>query len=814
MLIRVLLLFIIIDIFENYICTQILKYFISNKNIKYSGYSSILIILVIITSSCNPTKYVPKDETLLVENKIIINRESVKKSEIIPYIKQKPNKRIFGARFHLGLYNLSNIKKEKGLNNWLRNIGEEPVILDSVASDKSKVQISAYLFSKGYFDGKVKDTVETTNRKSKVIYNIDLKTPYTIRNIYYEIADTGLTKLVWFDSINCLIERGKPYDVDVLQAEQSRLERSIRDMGFYNFSGDDIYFHPDSTIGNRQVNIYYGIKKYKIIGADNNPIFVPHSPYTIRNIYIYPDYIPKDVLAGGEAYQKSLDTVSYNGYNFITNLKKPSIKYDVIIQTLYIKPGATYNVSNSEQSQRHLLSLNKTYRTYRLVKISYVEPEETASLTGGEKMLDCTIQLTPYSRQSFSIELEGTNSGGNLGGALNYIYQNKNLLHGAEQFNLKLKSAYATFSQLNTGIKSSQEFGIESSLQLPGFFIPFLETRRFIKKYNPTTTIQAAYDYQKLPVYTRTVANASFGYIWEAKNYFTHMINPFQLNLVKIPFDKIDADYYTNVIAQSSYLINSYKDVLISGGSYSLIFNNQIIKKSRDYWFVRFNVEAAGNLLRAFMKLSGTPIKSDSLFSHYNIFGQPFAQFIRSDIDIRNTRIINDVSSIVYRGFAGLGIPYLNSLAMPFEKQYFEGGANGIRGWQVRSLGPGSYQAPPTKYINQTGDIKLEANVEYRFKLFWVLEGAVFVDAGNIWAIKEDIDRPGAQFKINKFYDDLAVGTGFGMRYNLPFVLLRSDIGFKLRDPKYDSNSRWWFSRSNSNIFNNLGLVIAIGYPF
>lgn len=771
-----------------------------------------MVILVIGASSCNPTKYVPKDETLLDENRIIINREGIKKSELTPYIKQKPNKRIFGVRFHLGLYNLSNIKKEKWPHNWLRNIGEEPVIFDPDAAAKSKEQINSFISSKGYFDGRVTDTAETTKRKTKVLYDITLKTPYTIRDINYEIADTGLKRIVWFDSINCMIVRGKPYDVDILKAEQARLERSIRDMGFYNFSGDDIYFRVDSTIGNRQVNIYYGIKKFMTLGTNNTALLVPHSLYTISKIYIYPDYFLKEVLAEGEEYKKGLDTINYKGYNFITNLKRPTINYDVIIQSLYIRSGTPFNVTNTERSQSHLMSL----KTYRLVNIRYNETDVNPDQPVESKGLDCTIQLTPVTRQSFSVELEGTNSGGNLGGALNFVYQNKNLLHGAEQFNLKLKGAYETFPTPNAGIKSTRELGVESGLRLPQFLIPFIDKEGFIKKYNPTTAIQAAYDFQSLPVYTRTVANASFGYIWKSGNYRTHMVNPFQLNFVNIP--KIDTSYYNRVIARSSYLINSYKSVLISGGSYSFIFNNQIIKKSRYYWFIRFNAEASGNLVRLIKKLSGAALARDTLpnnnfFNHYDLIGQSFSQYIRSDIDIRYNRIINDVSSIVYRGFFGIGIPYGNSLAMPFEKQYFEGGANGIRGWQVRSLGPGSYVAPSATYINQTGDIKLEANVEYRFKLFWILEGAVFVDAGNIWAIRNDVDRPNAQFRFNRFLNEIAIGSGFGIRFDLKFVLLRTDLGLKVRDPKYTDNSRWIFSRPGP-ISSDMALVVSIGYPF
>ena len=752
----------------------------------------------------------PKGESLLVENHIIINTDSIKKKDILPYIKQKPNKRIFGVRFHLGLYDLSNINKEKWPHAWLRNIGEEPVVFDPFATTKSKDQIKSYLSSKGYFDGQVMETIETANRRSKVYYNIDVKPAYNIRNLSYEIADTGLIKLIYFDSINCLIIRGRQYDADVLQAERGRLERSIRDMGFYSFSGENISFRADSTVGKRQVDIHYVVKKFLKYDSNNNPVLVPNLPYNLRNIYIFPDYFPKDALAGGEEYQRSLDTTKFKGYFFVSNLKRPSIKYDVIIQALYLKPGAPFNVTNTERSQSHLTS----FKTYRLVNIRYNIPYINLTLPDESQVLDCSIQLTPMSKQSFAVELEGTNSGGNLGGALNFIYQNKNLFHGADQFNLKLKGAYETFSRSSSGITSSQEFGIESSLRLPRFLFPFLETEAFIKKYYPTTTIQAAYNYQNLPVYTRTVANATLGYLWKAGEFKTNLISPLQVNMVKIPF--IDPGYYADVIQKSTYLMNSYKDVLIAGGSYSFIFNNQKLKKARSSWFIRYNAEAAGNLLYSLKKLTKSDTITDpiTLSSHYNILGQPFAQFFRTDLDVRFYRIINDVSSIVYRGFFGIGIPYLNSVAMPFEKQYFEGGANGIRGWQVRSLGPGSYSPPNSTYINQTGDIKLEANVEYRFKLFWVLEGAVFIDAGNIWAIKNDIDRPGAQFKLNSFYNDIAVGSGFGWRFDLKFVLLRADLGLKIRDPKLAMNDRWIVTNPNPINKNSLALVISIGYPF
>jgi hypothetical protein len=766
-----------------------------------------LFFFIIAISSCNPTKYVPDGETLLNDNHVNISKEGIKKGDLIPYIKQKPNKKIFGTRFHLGLYNLSNINKQKWPHKWLRDIGEEPVIFDSYATAKTRDQIQSYVASKGYFDGKVIDTVETLNRKSDVTYNIQLLPPYTIRKLTYSISDSNILKLYYFDSSNIVIERGKPYDVDVLQAEKSRFERFIKDHGFYGFSGDHIYFNVDSTVGKRQVDITYGVKNFTKIDEFNRITLVPHSIYRVKNIYIYTDFVPKDALEGGEAYLNSLDTTFYGGYYFISSKRKPEVKYDVIIQSLYLKPGSTYNVTNTEQTQAHLLTL----KIYRLINIYYNDSKETAVKIGSEMLLDCNIQLTLLSQQSFKIELEGTNSAGNLGGALNLIYQDKNLLHGAELFSMKLKGAYEATPRQK--IRSTQEYGFETSLKLPRFLFPFLEKEQFIKKYNPTTTILAAYNYQALPSYTRTMATATFGYNWKAGNYQEHIINPLQMNLVKLPPESIDSAFAAK-IESSSYLAYSYKDIMILGGNYSFIYNDQKIKKSKDYWFLRINAEASGNVLALAEKVTGAA-KTDSA---YHIFGQPFAQYVRTDLDLRYNYILNDVSSIVYRGFFGIGIPYGNSKVIPFEKQYFGGGANGIRAWQVRSLGPGSFPRDTVSgFINQTADIKFEANAEYRFKLFWILEGALFLDAGNIWTYKDDPARPGAQFKFNKFYKDIAVGTGAGFRFDFKFVIGRVDLGMKLRDPcdpMFTEGSKWIVARRSYNFKKDFTMVFGIGYPF
>jgi len=356
-------------------------------------------------------------------------------------------------------------------------------------------------------------------------------------------------------------------------------------------------------------------------------------------------------------------------------------------------------------------------------------------------------------------------------------------------------------------LRSVQEYGIETSLRFPKFLLPFLEKESFIRKYNPTTTLLAAWNYQNMPYYERTVANATFGYNWNGKNYISHIVNPVQMNLVKLL--RIDPAWKA-WLDSSSYLANSYRDVLILGGGYSFIYNNQKIQKSSDSWFVRINAEASGNMLGLVSKVA----KLEKIDGSYNILKQPFAQFIRVDMDARYNVIINDVSSIAYRGFIGAGIPYGNSKAIPFEKQYFGGGANGIRAWQVRTLGPGSYVPRDSGFLNQTADIKIEANAEYRFKLFWILQGAVFLDAGNIWSYNSDPTRQGSQFNFRNFYNDIAVGTGTGIRLDLSFVLLRVDMGMKLRDPVLSNGSKWILMNRPYNFKDDFTFVIAIGYPF
>lgn len=787
-----------------------MKLYLTNIKIRISKLLTALSIIFII-AGCNPTKYVPDGEALLKKNEIIIKSDdkdhssAVSKNDVKPYIRQIPNKKIFGARFHLGIYNLSNIKKESLFQRWLRNIGEEPVIFDEMSSQKAKDQIKSYLASKGYFNSVVESTLKTEKKETTVLYSINPGQPYKIRNVSYEIGDSAIFRLIMMDTINSLVESGQVYDVDQLQQERLRLERFVKNIGFYDFSSEEIFFKVDSALSSHQVDIYYNVSPKTSLDTAGNLVYTPHRLYRVRNVYVFPDFDPKEALRQGNNYMSAFDTLVYQNFNFISAPGRQYIKPGVIKQSIYVMPGSLYNLTNTEQSHSHLTAL----KNHRLVNIGYIEDEGTEG-AGGEGTLDCVVKMTPMDRQAYTIELEGTNSAGNLGGAINLIYQNKNLLHGAEYFSLKFKGAYETLTESFRvrGFKSSQEFGVETSLQLPKFLVPFLSRENFIRKHDPKTVLHLGYNYQKLPVYTRTVANLSIGYFWKGNKYTSYTLTPLIFDVVNLPY--IDPGFQAKVDT-TTYLAFSYKDMMIVGGNMTYLFNNQNIQKSRDYWRVRLSFDAAGNLLSLGYKAAGAE-KNDT--TNYKLFGQDFAQYVKGEADISYHRKLNEASSVVYRVMAGVGWPYGNSKAMPFNEQYFGGGANDIRAWTVRTLGPGSYVLSESMFINQTADIKLEANAEYRFKLFWILEGAMFADAGNIWTFREDVDRPGAQFKFNKFLDDFAVGVGFGLRYDLKFVLLRTDLGLKLRDPQITQGSKLIPLSRPYDLSNDMAFVIGIGYPF
>ncbi len=792
------------NIINNQISTpKVLKLFKRHIKIKYHYLYKLIVVLVLLQLvSCRLTKHVPDNEYLLKKYKIEFEDKStkkvLKKDELEKHIKQKPNKKILGLKFHLWLYNLSNEKKDNKFNNLLRKLGESPVIWDKYTTNKTEQRLALFIKNKGYHQAAVNDSVWFKNNKASVVYKIELNEPYIINNIKYSFEDTSLRPIIISDTTNSLIKKGKRFDVEYLQNERVRIEALLKNKGYYNFSREYIHYQVDSTVGNKRVDITINVKKYTTEYADNNYITTKHPRYSINNIYIHANYDPQQVLANKEEYYGKLDTTIIDHFFYIRDTTRPvKIKPKVIINTIYIETGKIYRYKDVQQTYNHLSSL----QLFKLINIKFTEKNNQADLNNPG--LDCNIQLSPTLFQSYNLEVEGTNASGDIGVAGNIVYQHKNLFKGAEMLDVRLRTAMEALKEREFNQYSNTlQYGADVRIKLPRFLLP-VKRESFIKKYNPKTNLSMSYNYQRRPDYTRAIANSSFGYNWKGNKFNSHMINPFELNFVnlmdtsKVFWNEIDP-----------FLKNSYQDHLIGYSSYRFLFNNQNVEENTDFIFIRFNTEIAGNILSGISNLLEQPKEDGS----YSLFGIKYAQYVRTDIDLRYYHQLNESDKLVYRFFSGVGYPYNNSDVMPFEKKYFSGGANSIRAWQVRTLGPGSYKEE-SKYPNSMGDIKLEANVEYRFALVWLIEGALFVDAGNIWAINKDDNRGGAFFKADQFYKDIALGTGFGMRFDFSFFVFRFDLGIKARDPANPSGEKWILGNQKIHS-DHLNLNIGIGYPF
>ena len=740
-----------------------------------------------------------EEEYILDKYKLKVEEGHVDTKELDSYIKPKPNKKILGVKFYLGLYNLSG-KKDNGWNRWLSKIGEAPVLYDTYEAERNNKQIDLYMRNRGYYDAVILDTVKLRKKQAQVTYDVVPGKPYTIRSITYRLEDTSLQSVFLPDTVNTIIKKGGHFDVDQMKSERDRIENFLRNRGYFNFNKEYIYYEVDSSLGTHQVDLTLGIKKYIMISDEGYYLNVPHRKYRIEEIYIYPGYDPNKAIEDYRGYLKGLSRIGHEDFIFLYEGELKANPH-VISQSVFILPGKIYEYEKVRQSHTHLSSL----RIYKMVNIVFEEKIPGDQVDRDFYPLVCHIQLSPTTNQSYTVELEGTNSSGNIGMGGNLNYLHRNLFGGAENFSARFSGAVETIKRTSEkGFGNMIELGTEARLTLPQFLLPF-NTEDFIRKFNPKTIISASYNYQRRPDYTRSLMQTTFGYNWSGNELVTHIVNPVQLNFVNM----IDAtDEFIDSI-RDTYLQHSYEDRLILGTNYSMIFSNQKLKKSSDFLFFRSNVESAGLFLSGLAGLTNQP--RDSL-GRYKMFGNEFAQYFKGDVEFRFYNIMNDKTSIVYRLFAGMAYPYGNSIAIPFEKQYFSGGANGIRAWHVRDLGPGSYQgAGVTKYPNKTADIKLEANIEYRFKLFWLLEGSLFVDAGNIWSIYEDDERSGAAFSWDRFYKEIAVGPGFGLRMDFSFFVFRLDFGFQFRDPAAREGQRWVFLHEpiRPPVVN-----LAIGYPF
>ena len=742
-----------------------------------------------------------------------------KKEELQNIIKQKPNKKLFGV-FSLAtnLYAYGK-RKDNWFRRWIMKMGDEPIILDSSKTLNTTNQLRISLIKNGYFLNETKDSIiitDSSKRKATVNYYIKLNQPYVVKDtITWNIRDSKIAKTIVNSSKNSKIEIGKNYNENSLTQERVRLETNMKNKGYYNFDKQFVTFDIDSNNLNKKVKINVNVdnpKRKEITPLGNDTLIrYPHRKYSIQDIYI-------QVRSGDKRYS-TIDTAVLDGYTFV-NSSKNSIRPEVILRTMYFKPGDQYNLQNIEYTYNRLSSL----KAFKTISINvYPRSNDPTDTT-----LSAFVNLELNSRHSYIIETEGTNRGGNFGINGSFKLNNRNVFKGAELFQIKvmggLEAQGTSFEQdesiaqdqVGGSIFNTVEYGVEFGFRIPELFIP--KNKSKVPSYTkPSTDLTFGYNHQLRSAYNRDIFNTGLYYNWIMKNKNICRFGLIDLSLVKI--DK--ADWFQQKLDESnnSLLANSYQDHLISASKIQYEFNNSRFKENS----IRFktSIESAGNMLRAVNDLSGK--ERDSTNSYYEILNIRYAQYVMLDGFITYRARISEHTKAAYRIYGGIGIPLANLNVLPFEKSFYGGGANFNRAWVSRTLGPGGMaDTGSLAGIDRIGDVKLEANFEYRFDLFGSLEGAYFIDAGNIWIREKDPQRPLADFDVNRFYKEIAVGSGVGVRYNAGFFIVRFDVGVKIHDPKLIPGERWlWQSKQQ---YESLKLKsyyreivnwnLAIDYPF
>ncbi|WP_410504130.1 BamA/TamA family outer membrane protein [Kaistella flava (ex Peng et al. 2021)] len=767
--------------------------------------------LAVIISSCSNTKFLQDGQLLYTGAKINIKNDTLAKKEksrlkeaLQDQLRPKPNSSFFGLRPKLYIYNITKEpKKQKGIRYWLKyKVGEKPVLLSDVDREFNKKIIVNYSENKGFFNAKASSDTISKNKKAHVIYTLKTGARYLISQVNFPKDSTVINSEIQLLKDKTFLKVGNPFDLDVIKAERERIDAHLKNRGFYYFSPDNIIVQADSTVTKKpEVELFVKLKK-------NTPA-ISKEPFTIDKTIVFADYNIKDLKLGKYGIPYNTDSVEiYNNIHIIDPENK--FKPKIFDRTLYFDKGDLYNRKDHNLSLNRLISLG----VFKFVKNEFIISDSL------NHKFDAYYLLTPRPFQSLRLETLGkTNSANYTGGEVNLNWTHRNFFRGAEQ----LKAAIYGAADVQVGgpkdANNIIRVGANAQLSIPRIVAPF----RFHSSsaYVPRTNINVGYEYlSRTQLYTLHSFTTSFGYLWKENERKEHDLKV--LDVTVVAPQKVTEKYLEqisgnpdpdNYIAPNPSLQRVIDKQLIFGPTYSYTYTNTMLPRKNTFYY-KGSVDLAGTITGL---VSGADAKAGKQKELFNI---PFSQYAKMEHDFRYYRKVNVKSSIATRFIAGIGYPYGNSTSMPYVKQFFVGGSNSIRAFRARTLGPGSYD-PRTQnatfFFDQSGDIKLEMNAEYRANIYKFLNAAVFADAGNVWLVNEDPARPGGKFSKD-FVKEIAVGAGVGLRLDFSILILRLDLATPLRIPYYPEGERWTFDKidfgSGAWRKDNLILNIAIGYPF
>lgn len=753
--------------------------------------------------SCSNTKFLKDGQMLYTGAEVNIESDTISKKErkelqtaLEDNLTPKPNSSFLGLRPKLYFYNITKEpEKEKGFRYWLKyKMGEKPVLLGDVDREFNKDIIENYSENKGYFNARATYDTISKNKKARVIYTVKPGARYLISDVKFQKDSTLVNQEIQNFTDKTLLKPGKPFDLDVIKAERERIDNSLKERGFYYFHPDNIIVQADSTISkNHKVELNVKMK-------DNTPSLAKQQ-FSIDKVIVFPNYNIQDVKDGKYNIPMNTDSLSKYVYNDIYVIDpQHKFKPKIFDRALYFERGDLYNRKDHNLTLNRLISLG----VFKFVKNEFILSDSL------NHKFDAYYLLTPRQLQSLRLEALGrTNSANYAGSELNLNWTHRNFFRGAEQFKA---SVYGAFDVQIGGPKDANNIfraGTNAQLSIPRIVAPF--RFRSSSAFVPRTNITLGYEFQnRTQYYTLNNFNASFGYVWKENARKEHDLKLFDVTLVS-PANVTPK--YDSLAKNSAALRRVVDKQLIFGPIYTYTYTNTMLQKTNTVYY-RGMLDLAGNLTGLF---TGANVKKDK---QKEIFDIPFSQYAKIENDFRFYHKFAEKTSFASRIIAGMAYPYGNSEHIPFSRQFFAGGSNSIRAFRARTLGPGSYDPrtqPDGVFFDQAGDIKLELNAEYRANLYKFLNVAVFADAGNIWLVNEDPEKPGGKFSKN-FLSEIAVGAGVGLRLDFSILILRLDLAMPLKVPYYEKGNRWAFDKINFGDSgwrkDNLILNIAIGYPF
>jgi outer membrane protein insertion porin family len=755
----------------------------------------IFFIFIIELAGCTGTKKLPPGTKLYTGAEVKfqtdenIPNQGDLKNEMLAAIRPDPNNAIFGMRPAVWLHNITrDTANDKGIDGWInRNIATEPVLLEEVNPRSTTYNLRSILFNKGFFGAEVNYEIIDKKNTASVNYLAQVSSPYRVDSLIFPDSTNMITGYIHNACQVSEIEEGDQYELQVVKQERERISNYLRDRGYYFFSPEFIIFEVDTTVAGRLLDIYIRLK-------ENIPDKATRK-YELSQVIIKPGYDFE------EDERVPQDTLMINKYQYISTSNE-IFDPRVIIDAIFLHPDSIYSNDSHQKTLQRLINLN----VFQFVNIKF-EEDESKGAVGSLKTI---IQLMPAKRKSIRFELQAVSKSNDyVGPNLSATFQNKNFLGGAELFELNLTGGFETqFSQrADTVSFNSYEVGIETNLYIPRFITPF-NIRNTSSNFVPKTRFKLAYRrLNRVSFFELNNFNASMGYLWNETESKRHELSIIDIGLFTL---SNTTDMFERRKERSTFLQQSFEERFILSTSYSFTLNRRRKEENRHGYYFNGLVDLSGNL----MHLLQSSFREEEATTEepYEIFGTAYSQYSRFLFDTRYYYQIDRTSELAFRLFVGLGIPYGNSNTLPFTKQFFIGGTNSIRAYPARSLGPGTFHPDSSAgFYDQSGDIKLEGNVEYRFPIYGFIKGALFLDAGNIWLLDNSGEKPGANFDFSDFSNELAVGTGFGIRLDIDFLVLRLDLGVPLRQPFLERGNRWYFDEIG---FDDIVYNIGIGYPF